>query len=394
MLSKRIMPLVCSAVFAMSAVAGCANGGNGSISSDGGKKDMTHIVANSDNVKLVGRTELIGDTLWSALSGTGAEFEFTGKKLTVTFAGDNSAIEGNEDNAARVAVYVGGERVVDAQIDAKEKSFTVIDSEETTTADVSIIKLSECAMSTVGIKPLDVGEDGSIKPVKAKKRRIEFIGDSITCGYGVDDEDENHHFKTATEDCTRAYAYKTAQMLDSEYSLFSTSGYGIISGYTSNDKKIPQQTIPQYYGSLGFSYQGFEGDKLPQNEEWDFSQFVPDVVVINLGTNDDSYCKGQSERMDEYTEEYVKFIKTVREKNPDAYIICSVGIMGQRIFQALDMAVYLYKKETGDDKIVSFMFDAQLPEDGLVADYHPTAVTHDKAAAALADEIKKVTGWK
>ncbi len=355
---------------------------------------MTHIVASEKNVKLIGRTCLIGDTLWSAMSGTGIAFEFTGTRLSVTFAGDNSAVEGNTDNAARVAVYVDGERVADTQIDAKEKTVMVIESAEKTTSEVQIIKLSECAMSTMGIKPLDVGGDGSVRPLADKAHKIEVIGDSITCGYGVDDEDESHHFKTATEDCTRAYAYKTAQLLDADYSLFSVSGYGIISGYTADGKeKIPQQTIPQYYGSLGFSYQGFEGSQMPQNVDWDFAKYQPELIVINLGTNDDSYCQGQSDRTDEYTSEYVNFLKTVREKNPDAYILCTVGIMGQRIFQGVDMAVYLYKKETGDEKISSFMFDAQLPADGLVADYHPTAVTHDKAAAALSDEIKKIMNW-
>lgn len=48
---------------------------------------------------------------------------------------------------------------------------------------------------------------------------MEFIGDSITCGYGVDDPDKEHHFKTATEDVTKAYAYKTALALNADYSM-------------------------------------------------------------------------------------------------------------------------------------------------------------------------------
>lgn len=33
-----------------------------------------------------------------------------------------------------------------------------------------------------------------------KMENIRFIGDSITCGYGVDDEDRDHHFATGTEE--------------------------------------------------------------------------------------------------------------------------------------------------------------------------------------------------
>ncbi|SDA17709.1 GDSL-like Lipase/Acylhydrolase family protein [Ruminococcus sp. YE71] len=391
---KSMLTLFCCAAVGMTLLSGCGKAETEKNNENGGNKDMTHLTATKEYVKQIGRTYMIDDTLWMALSGTGIEFEYTGKNLTLELEGDGAAFPGIGDNQARYAVFVDGERVADDVLTEREKSVTVLESDTKKSVTVKFVKLSECAMSTIGIKGIDLGEGGSAKPTAQKAHRIEFIGDSITCGYGVDDEDESHHFKTATEDCTLAYAYKTAQLLDADYSLFSVSGYGIISGYTADGKtKIPQQTIPQYYGSLGFSYQGFKGSEMPQNIDWDFSKYQPELVVINLGTNDDSYCLGQSERMDEYSAEYVNFLKTVREKNPDAQILCTVGIMGQRIFPAIEMAVYTYKKETGDEKISSFMFDAQKPEDGLVADYHPTAVTHDKAAAALTEEIKKIMNW-
>ena len=98
---------------------------------------------------------------------------------------------------------------------------------------MEIIKLSESPMSAVGIEAF---AEGSAEALPEKPLKIEFIGDSITCGYGVDDEDENHQFTTATEDVTKAYAYKTAKALDAEYSMFSASGYGIVSGYTEGDE--------------------------------------------------------------------------------------------------------------------------------------------------------------
>lgn len=61
--------------------------------------------------------------------------------------------------------------------------------------------------------------------------------DSITCGYGVDDEDRSHQFSTKTEDATKAYAYKTAQLLNADYSLVSYSGHGVVLGYTTREKR-------------------------------------------------------------------------------------------------------------------------------------------------------------
>ena len=96
-------------------------------------------------------------------------------------------------------------------------------------------------------------------PLPEKELKLEFIGESITCGYGIDDEDENHHFQTATEDATRAYAYKTAMALDADYSLVSYSGHGIISGYTENGQRLETHKVPDVYEKLGKTYGSANG---------------------------------------------------------------------------------------------------------------------------------------
>ena len=387
---KKIIALFCCAVIGLFVLTACGDKGN-----KGSSENMKNNVLCEENVKLLGRTYMIDDTLWLSLSGSGVDFSYMGKKLSMTVVGDGaSTISGNDTNYARLAVYVDGERVIDDMINSSEKSYTIFESDKEKTVSVQIIKLSETAMSTLGIKPLELGEGGKLAPAPEKTHKIEFIGDSITCGYGVDDEDPNHNFSTATEDVTKAYAYKTAQKLNADYSMFSTSGYGIISGYTSNDEKVTQQTIPQYYESMGFSWNSFNNMLRPQDAEWDFSRYQPDLVVINLGTNDDSYCKSNGERQEEYSSAYVEFLKKVRKNNPTAHIICSVGIMGTRIYPAVEMAVYSYTKETGDENISAFKFEHQDGEnDGLAADWHPTEATHEKASDKLVEYIRTVMSW-
>lgn len=387
---KKIIALFCCAAIGLFVLTACGDKGN-----KGSSENMKNNVLCEENVKLLGRTYMIDDTLWLSLSGSGVDFSYTGKKLSMTVVGDGaSTISGNDTNYARLAVYVDGERVIDDMINSPEKSYTIFESDKEKTVSVQIIKLSETAMSTLGIKPLELGEGGKLSPAPEKTHKIEFIGDSITCGYGVDDEDPNHNFSTATEDVTKAYAYKTAQKLNADYSMFSTSGYGIISGYTSDDEKVTQQTIPQYYESMGFSWNSFNNMLRPQDAEWDFSRYQPDLIVINLGTNDDSYCKSNGERQEEYSSAYVEFLKKVRKNNPTAHIICSVGIMGTRIYPAVEMAVYSYTKETGDENITAFKFEQQDGEnDGLAADWHPTEATHEKASDKLVEYIRTVMSW-
>lgn len=348
---------------------------------------------NKENVKFLGRTYIFKDALWCGLSGSGISFTFTGTKACITLIGDDTTNGVQTEGNARVGIYVKGIRVVDTIMDVPEKAFCVFESETVQKVTIQVIKLSECAMSTFGIKLLDIESVNGIMPSPNKPHRIEFIGDSITCGYGVDLSVPEGNFSTDTEDMTKVYAYKTAENLDADYSMVSFSGYGIISGYTDNGEKVTHQLVPSYYDKIGFSYAKPCGKLELHKTPWDFGQFTPEVVVINLGTNDDSYCQNDKERQGEFSAEYVNFLKMVRKHNREATILCTVGIMGERIYDAVDQAVKDFKMITQDDKIFSLKFTEQLPEDGLALNGHPTEVTHTKAAFVLTNKIKEIMKW-
>ena len=354
---------------------------------------MNTYLPNTDNVKPLGRTCFIDNTLWLAFSGSGAAFHFRGTLARVAFLADDTAsIPGNENNHARVAVYVNGSRVVDEMMDAPRKEFVIFESEQAADCSVEIVKLSESAMSTVGIESISAETKDGIHPTAEKPHYIEFVGDSITCGYGMDDENPEHNFSTRTEDVTRAYSYRTAQALNADYSMVSLSGYGIISGYVNEgEPQKPEQTVPQYYEKLGFSY-GKYLERTPETVKWTFDR-QPDLIVINLGTNDDSYALDHADRQEIYRASYTEFLKLVRSKNPQAKILCTLGIMGGRLFPFVEKAVAAYSAETGDRNIACMKFEEQLASDGYAADWHPTAVTHGKAAEKLVRNIKELMGW-
>lgn len=386
---------------------------------------MKTYIPNTDNVKPLGRTCFVENTLWMAFSGTGAAFTFRGTKAVVTLLGDNTAVpvesiaktakqenawqdvqsetngaahqdtasqsEG-EDVQTRIAIYVNGKRVVDDMMDAPKKEYLIFESEKAEDCLVEVVKLSETAMSTVGIQSIAVEAEDGIHPAPDKAHYVEIIGDSITCGYGVDDECAEHHFSTKTEDVTRGYAWRTVRALDVDYSLVCISGYGLVSGYVGEgEPKKPEQTMQQYYDKLGFSYGEYLGRKAAETK-WDFTP-QPELVVINLGTNDDSYALDHPERQEEYRLAYIAFLKQVRSKNPGAKILCTLGIMGDRLFPFIEKAAEAYSGETGDTNVCTMRFTPQLLEDGYVADYHPTEITHVKAAEKLTGEIKAIMGW-
>lgn len=347
--------------------------------------------ATEQYVKILGRTHYYNEVLWLALSGGGVEFSFYGKQAEITIKGDS--IASSDTNLTRIGISVNGKRVIDDQVNQPLKTYTVFKSETEQNVTVTVIKLSEAAMSTVGIQEIVVDAAGVIKPTPDNSRKIEFIGDSITCGYGIDDEHELHSFSTATEDITKSYAYITAQQLQADYSMVSYSGYGIITGYTETGHKLTTHLLPDYYEKVGKSEGKFDDVLLPQDIRWDFNTFVPDLIVINLGTNDDSYTKDDTDKQTEYAEEYVRFLTLVRRNNPCAPILCTLGMMGGRLYPFVETAVSEFKQKTGDTNITAMKFDEQLAADGYAADFHPSKATQLKAANTLTAHIRELLKW-
>lgn len=338
-----------------------------------------------DNVKLLGRTWLNNDIRWCSYSASGVEFVFTGKKCTFHLRGDSMFDQ--KSHQPRYGIYVDDELVIDEMMDKGIKEVPVLELEAAEEHVIRLVKLSESSDSSLGISYIACDEEATITPTEEKDLKLEFVGDSITCGYGVDGV-LGDVYSTSNEDATKAYAYLTAQKLGADYSLVSLSGHGIISGYTSNGKKQEKQAMPLYYDKLGSSY-GSAGGKNPAEIDWDF-RFVPDVVVINLGTNDNSYTGNDAAKKEEYVLGYVAFLKQVREKNPEAEIICTLGVMGQELCPQIEDAVERFSTETGDAKVHFVKLDVQAYANGWAVDYHPTATSHEHAAEQMAETIRGI----
>ncbi|MDE7284264.1 MAG: GDSL family lipase [Lachnospiraceae bacterium] len=355
---------------------------------------LQYYPADNSHVKYVGRTIFQDNILWLALSGSGIEFNFHGKHLELLLQGDDNTTSEDrpEPDKARIAVLIDGIRVTDDMLTAPEKCYSLIDSAAPHTYHIHIIKLSESPMSIVGIKQLITDKDAVLTPAKKQLRLLEFIGDSITCGYGVDDSNLEHTFSTATEDVTKTYAYLTAQALHADYSMVSYSGYGIISGYTESDEKLASQLVPPLYPIVGFSRGTFHQESITA-KNWNFADYRPDLIVLNLGTNDDSYCQDKKDRQEEFAASYQKFLSDIRRLNPDAVILCTYGIMNQRLFPYIEQAIAAYKNKTNDEKIYSMKFDLHQESDGYVVDFHPSPRTHHKSAWALVQKIKEIMNW-
>ena len=352
-----------------------------------GEFSETVCPASEQNVKYIGRNLYDNDVMWLVQSGSAAEFKVNAKAASVTLCGDSS-IHNSPDHQARYAVILDGEIIADGTMGDKTKEITLFSGEENRIADVRVIHLSEATNGAVGISGIKTLSEVAhpVIPAEKKKLNIEFIGDSITCAYGVEAANQNESFKTTTENYMKSYAYLTAEKLGADYSAVAYSGHGIVSGYTSSGEKNDTSLVPPYYENIGPG----KNYSVP----WDFSKVRNDVVIINLGTNDATYVeKSPDDCGAEFVKGYEEFLETVRKNNPDAYIICTIGIMGcTDMYPMIEEAIAQYKAKNSDERITSYQSPVQTQADGFGADWHPSAVTQQKNAYLLADRICQVLG--
>lgn len=346
--------------------------------------------ATEENVKIVGRTLIKDDSTWLCQSGSSAEFTITGQTAEIVLAG-NEWVNENVDLRPRYAIYIDNELFTDETMDSQQEKHTLFTGSGGT-HKVKVILLSEAMYGPVGINSINVKSTAKkpVKPTEKSDLNIEFIGDSITCAYGVEASRNGEQFKTTTENFMKSYAYLTADKLGADYSAVSYSGHGIISGYTNTADKNTESLIPDCYG-LSTKYNGF-------SEKWTFDKTKNDAVVINLGTNDSSYITADGkahleERSQEFVDGYVDFLKTVRENNTNAYIICTLGTMDfENIYEYVSKAVDAYKTETGDNKVMFYQSVQQSASDGYGADWHPSEITQKNMSYVLADKICTALG--
>ena len=336
-------------------------------------------------VRYTGRDLYRDGIVWLVQSGSAIEFSVEARSASVTLRGEPGMSSGR-DMRPRYAVIVDGKTVRESLLEEDEETVELFTGKEQRKASVRVIHLSEAVNGAVGVSAVnaDTSSETAVSPAGKKDIRIEFIGDSITCGYGVEAHSQYEGFTTATENFMKSYAYLAAEMLGADYSAVCYSGHGIISGYTENGSKNEENLVPPYYECYGKEYP----------EKWDFSAMPNDIVVINLGTNDSTYIdKDPDARGPEFIRAYMALLGTVRRCNPGAHIICTLGIMGAGSeYKMIEQAITGYKESSGDSRIYCYEAPVQVSADGYGADWHPSAATQEKNAGILAEKIRQVLG--
>ena len=231
---------------------------------------------------------------------------------------------------------------------------------------------------------LDPGKELT-NPPTLPQRKIEFVGNSITCGYGIEATVGTASFSYDTENHYLSFAALTARALEAQHLVVARSGIGIFRNYNGPYDGKPETAMPALYDYTNF------GDL---SEVWDFSRYTPDLVCVNLGTNDTSAGRYNKVKL---REAYASFLQHLRARYPNAKIVMLSGCMltGQRMQDVEDAqnAVVAEANRRGDKQVYRFSFPPQDGSLGYGANYHPSIKQQEKMANELIPFLRELMGW-
>lgn len=253
--------------------------------------------------------------------------------------------------------------------------------------------------------------DGEFFPVPEYDYKFEFIGDSITSGEGTYGAKEDEDWLAMYMSSSNTYSRIIAHEMNAEIRNISQGGFGVFCGW-DND---PRNSIPPYYEQLcGLGF-GSGNKSMGAHEPYDFSSWVPDAVIINLGTNDTTafrtppfeldgvLYKQKNEGTEEniiFNEEDLKkvtdaiydFLKMVRKNNPTSHIVWVYGMLGFDLGLHIMSTIERYRKDTGDTNVAFLELPNTTPETAGAHFGHPGYLSHVNAAKVLIKYLKEVIG--
>jgi lysophospholipase L1-like esterase len=195
----------------------------------------------------------------------------------------------------------------------------------------------------------------------AEQLKMEFYGDSITQGIRI----LSMAAGPDGSDGTRSYAFLTARSLGAVHNQIGFGAQGIFRDGLGNVPPAPQ--------AFGWNYQGSRAD----------FKFIPNVVVINHGTNDQGY---PSER---FWPAYRDYVLKIRKAYPKAIIFCMRPFGG---FHAADIRSAV--ESLADPSVVYVDTTGWLGPADYTDGVHPNQEGNVKAAKKLVQVISSRMKFK
>lgn len=324
------------------------------VSAEPSYSDVVYPITKSSRfIRFIGRMQDVDGGVFCDFTASG--IEFSGKmvgdvKLFLTC-----------DRDTYFTVFIDGVRSDDRLfVDGLTKGIVIASFDTLGEHTIKVLKQSEAQVSLSVLNSIEL--TGELYDAPAKREfLIEFIGDSITSGYGnLGDSATQDAGSALWSDGTSAYAFLTAEALSADANIISCSGIGIDKGYMDFNEAA-------FYPKASY-YR----DK---DKEYTDNSNVPDLVVINLGTNDLS-CGSTEEAFKNGVSDLITSVRTFYN-NDELPVLWVYGMMGTAKFEWTQSVLQSFNN----------VYTVSLPQNSQGGNWHPNAEAHIKAAAKLAEFI-------
>jgi hypothetical protein len=306
---------------------------------------------------------------------SGPRFMYSGSSIRTNFSGTSIKMTLKDDSVRNYFnVFIDGNLNV-LKTTGEESTYTLAENLEDKIHTLEIVRRTEWLGGNSTFMGFELDEGAELLNPDLKTHKIEFIGDSYICGYGIEGSGPDENFKYETENSYLAYSAITSRAVDADYVSICYSGIGL---------------IQDYKGNKNFSMTHHYDDIINNgSKRWDYSSFRPDLVVIALGGND---VESNVDR-EQFIDTYIKFMKRVRNNYSNATIICVAGPsnpneLWPKIKEYVQSAADQYAKTA--DHVYYFEFT---PMNMHGSNQHPTVAEHQVLAGEFIPFVKEVMGW-
>lgn len=326
------------------------------------------------------------------------KFSFPGVSVKMSFKGServsvllSDTLRGEREQSNYFYLFVDGGLVRKFSVDTIMKPMLLVEGLSKGKHTIELVKLTETTVALSQFGGFLIDEKAKVlKSTYSAPLTIEFIGNSITCGFGneVSNDPPLPGFTSVNENNYEAWGAIVARELSANYRCTACSGIGIRHNFDGDSL----YTMPRLYPNILL---------------WDPSKKIDsqlsetDLVVINLGTNDFSYETNSGHKVDsvDFVGGYIDFINDLRRYYPRATFVCVVGPMVNDSYpvgafhwtrlQRYVSAVVEHCQKSGDKKIYYFKHEPQTAPYG--ESYHPNKSTHARMAKNFAAFLRTLS---
>lgn len=258
---------------------------------------------------------------------------------------------------------------------------------------VELYRRTEARVGLTRIDAVEVPGGELLAPPPAPERRIEFLGDSTTTGFGNLGDGPDCPFSSDTQNERLAFSGLVARDLGADHHDTAYSGKGVIWNYDRSDPVVFEDVLPRV---------------LPDAPEplWDFTTFIPHVVWIMLGGNDwDRPSPGDPPPdRSRFAAAYQRLVERLRRQYPEAHLFLALAPSLTDAYPA-GYAAYSSNRETllgvvearaaaGDMRVRYFEFSRAARHELTGCFFHAGLALHRRMADEALAAIREVTGWR